>query len=123
VTWPCGRAGVAGSGCNELNAPLLNIQMPNHDFPIVDQANNRVIEITRAGRIAWGFARGLSAAAFASRLPNGNTPIVDSGHAWVLVGTPDRAVVFQCFTNRGAGTKLPALPTNAVRIVGGDTIA
>jgi hypothetical protein len=56
-----------------------------------------VIEITRAGQIVWEYSQGLMFAAFASRLPNGDTLITDSGHARILEVTPDKQVVFQYF--------------------------
>jgi outer membrane protein assembly factor BamB len=167
IVWQYGQAGVTGSGPNELNVPVFAIQLPNRNIMVVDQANNRVIEIgrfsmsmvwsygptsgpgalnnpnsaellrnghvliadennnrvieiTRAGKIVWQYSKGISAAAFASRLPNGNTLIVDSGHARIIEVTRDMQLVFQYFTNRGAKSNPSPLPTNAVQLRNGD---
>ncbi len=167
IVWQYGQVGVAGSGPNELNVPVFAIQLPNRNILVVDQANNRVIEIgrfsksivwsygptagpgalnnpnsaellrnghvliadennnrvieiTRAGKIVWQYSKGISAAAFASRLPNGNTLIVDSGHARIIEVTPEKDVVFQYFTNRGLNSNPSPLPTNAVQLRNGD---
>jgi hypothetical protein len=45
------------------------------------------------------YSQGLSGAAFANRLPNGNTLITDSSHSRVLEVTPNKKVVFEYFTN------------------------
>ena len=123
IVWQYGQAGVTGDGPNELNVPVFAIQLPNHNILIVDQSNervievdkntkkivfsygcltcnllnnpnsvellpnghfliadennNRVIEITPKGRIVFQYSLGLKFAAFASRLPNGDTLITD----------------------------------------------
>lgn len=47
IVWQYGQAGVTGSGPNELNVPVFAIQTPNHNILIVDQANERVIEVDK----------------------------------------------------------------------------
>ncbi len=59
-------------------------------------------------------------AAFASRLPNGDTLITDSGHARILEVTTDKQVVFQYFTNTAPNSNASPLPTNAVQLENGD---
>jgi len=93
ILWQYGQAGVTGAGPNELNTPVFVIQLPSRNIMIVDQGNNRVIEITRDGTIVWSYDQGLSGAAFASRLPNGDTLITDSSHSRVIEVTPKKQVV------------------------------
>ena len=96
---------------------------------IADENNNRVIEITRSGHIVWQYGSGdpsntspLQFAAFASRLPNGDTLITDSGHSRIVQVTEDKDVVFQYFTNHGHNSASMPLPTNAVRTADGDLV-
>jgi hypothetical protein len=64
----------------------------------------------------------LNLVAFASRLPNGNTIITDSGNSRILVVTPGGRTVFQYFTDK-AKNSVPfppgPLPTNAVQLADG----
>ncbi len=78
-----------------------------------------MIEITRAGDIVWQYSQGLSGAAFASRLPNGDTLITDSSHSRILEVTPTRRIVFEYFTNADPGSNSAPLPTNAVQLADG----
>jgi len=63
-------------------------------------------------------------AAFASRLPNGNTLITDSGNARIVevTTTTPAAIVSEYFTNTDPTSNPSPLPTNAVRIANGNTI-
>jgi hypothetical protein len=79
-----------------------------------------VIEVTRDHQIVWQYSQGLMFAAFASRLPNGDTLITDSGHARILEVTHDKQVVFQYFTNTSAKSNANPLPTNAVQLADSD---
>ncbi len=45
IVWQYGQAGVTGSGPNQLNVPVFALQLPNRNIMVVDQANERVIEI------------------------------------------------------------------------------
>src|SRR5258708_7204824 len=47
IVWQYGQAGVTSSGPNQLNTPVFAIQLPSRNIMVVDQANNRVIEIDR----------------------------------------------------------------------------
>ncbi len=47
IVWQYGQAGVTGDGPNELNVPVFAIQLPNHNILIVDQSNERVIEVNK----------------------------------------------------------------------------
>ncbi len=61
-------------------------------------------------------------AAFASRLPNGNTLITDAGNNRIIEVTPSKQIVFQYFTNTSANSNASPNPTNAVRLSDGDTM-
>jgi hypothetical protein len=62
----------------------------------------------------------LSFVAFASRLPNEDTLITDSGNARILEVTPSGGTVFQYFTNTQSGSNPNPLPTNAVQLANSD---
>src|SRR5215469_13026209 len=56
IVWQYGQAGVSGSGPNELNVPVFAIQLPSRNIMIVDQGNNRVIEVDRnTKQIVWSY--------------------------------------------------------------------
>jgi hypothetical protein len=71
--------------------------------------------------MVWQYSTGLSIVAFASRLPNGDTLITDSGNSRILEINPQNQIVFQYFTNTSPKSNPSPLPTNAVRLVNGDT--
>lgn len=110
------------SGPGALNSPNSAELLGNGHILIADEGNNRVIEITRSGNIVWQYSKGISGAAFASRLPNGDTLITDSGHARIFEVTPSKQIVFQYFTDTSRRSNSAPDPSNAVRIAGGDTI-
>jgi len=168
IVWQYGVAGKTGSGPNLLNVPVFALETPNHRFLIVDQGNNRVIEVdkskhivwsygptsgpgalnnpnsaellangdvliadennnrvievTHAGAIASQYSRGLSIAAFASRLPNGDTLITDAGHNRIVLIDTSKHVVFTFATNRSVGSNPSPSPSNAVMLSGGDIV-
>ncbi len=63
--------------CNLLNNPNSAELLPNGHFLIADENNNRVIEVNQDHQIVWQYTDQLKFAAFASRLPNGDTLITD----------------------------------------------
>ena len=93
---------------------------------IADENNNRVIEVNRNKQIvlSYGSCNGtqLSGAAFASRLPNGNTLITDSNNNRILEVTTTGNVVFEYDTNTRPGSVANPLPTRAVRLKNGNTL-
>lgn len=100
-----------------LNSPNSAELLENGHILIADENNNRWIEIDRNRTILHQFSQGLDTVAFASRLPNGNTLITDSGHARIVeYNADDSAVVWEYFTNTTAGSNPNPLPTNAVRL-------
>jgi hypothetical protein len=84
IVWQYGQAGVTGSGPNQLNVPVFVVQLPNQDFLIVDQGNNRVIEVNSAKNIVWSYGpnstSSLNNPNSAELLPNGNILIADENN-------------------------------------------
>ncbi len=124
IEWQYGTTGVSGSGPNQLNSPNSAEVLDNGDVLIADENNNRVLEITVAGRLVQTFtAHGtLSGAAFASRLPDGDTLITDSNNNRIVEVDGSDNVVWQYFTNTSPGSNPTPLPTRAVRLRDGDTL-
>src|SRR5437660_1049177 len=105
-----------------LNNPNSALFVKHGHILIADENNNRVIEITRGGRIVWEYSEGINTAAFAIRLSNGNTLITDSGNARIVEVSPDKKVVWEYFTNTGKDSNPNPSPSNAVRLSNGNTI-
>jgi outer membrane protein assembly factor BamB len=120
IVWQYGQAGVTGSGPNQLNVPVFAIQLPNHDFMVVDQGNNRVIEITQDKQIVWQCCPTSSAAALnnpnsAELLPNGHILVADENNNRVIEVTRDFQIVWQY----SQGISFAAFAT---RLPNGDTL-
>ncbi len=120
IIWQYGVAGKAGSGFDRLNVPVFAIQLPNHDFMIVDQANNRVIEVNFADHVVWSYgptngSGALSSPNSAELLPNGHILIADAGNNRVIEITRAGHIVWQDST----GLVGPAF---ASRLHGGGTL-
>ena len=64
----------------------------------------------------------LNGAAFASRLPNGNTLITDANNNRILEVTPGGQVAWQYVTNTRPGSVPSPQPTRAVRLKNGRTL-
>lgn len=60
--------------------------------------------------------------AFASRLPNGDTLLTDSGNARIVEVNANDKVVWQYFTDSNPLSVAAPLPTRAVRLRDGDTL-
>jgi PQQ-like domain len=90
IVWQYGQAGVTGSGPNELNVPVFAIQLPNRNIMVVDQSNNRVIEIDRLSKqVVWSYGPKSGPGALnnpnsAELLPNGNILIGDENNNRVI---------------------------------------
>src|SRR2546430_15622189 len=67
-------------------------------------------------------AGSVSGAAFASRLPNGNTLITDSNNNRIIEVDPTDNIVWQYATNLQRGSNPAPLPTRAVRLRNGHTL-
>lgn len=89
IVWQYGKAGVSGSGFDELNVPTSAIQLPNHDFLITDQANNRVIEVNFQHQVVWSYPTkhgvgSLNSPNSAELLANGHILIADLNNNRVI---------------------------------------
>lgn len=79
IVWQYGVAGTVGSGQNQLNTPVFAIETPNHNIMIVDQGNNRVIEVNEDKQIVFSYG-GLNNPNSAEVLPNNNVLIADENN-------------------------------------------
>ncbi len=101
IVWQYGQAGVTGSGPNELNVPVFAIQLPSRNIMVVDQGNNRVIEIDRNSKqIVWSYGPKSGPGALnnpnsAELLPNGHILIGDENNNRVIEITRDGTIVWQ----------------------------
>jgi outer membrane protein assembly factor BamB len=100
ILWQYGVAGATGSGFNRLNVPVFAIQLPNHDIMIVDQGNNRVIEVNLLKQIVWSYGPtsgpgALNSPNSAELLPNGHVLIADEGNNRVIEITHSGDIVWQ----------------------------
>ncbi|HEX9039208.1 MAG TPA: PQQ-binding-like beta-propeller repeat protein [Ktedonobacterales bacterium] len=115
IVWQYGQAGVTGDGPNQLNVPVFAIQLPSRNILIVDQANNRVIEVNRFTKaIVWSYGA-LNNPNSAELLANGHILIADENNNRVI--EVDRAgnIVWQY----SKGIQLAAF---ASRLPNGDTL-
>ena len=107
IVWQYGKAGVTGSGFNQLNVPTSAIQLPNHDLLITDQGNARVIEVNLHHAIVWqypplhGTASPLNNPNAAELLANGHILIADENNNRAIEVTRAGAIVWQ--DNQGLG--------------------
>jgi hypothetical protein len=120
IVWQYGQAGVSGSGDNELNVPVSVVQLPNHDFLIVDQGNNRVIEVNQAKNVVWSYGPtsgpgALSNPNSAELLSNGHILIADENNNRVIEVTIGGSIVWEY----SAGIEFAAF---ASRLPNGDTL-
>ena len=105
IVWQYGQAGVTGSGPNQLNVPVFAIQLTNHHILIVDQANERVIEVNQnSKKIVWQYGQtGVSGSGFdqlnnpnsAELLSNGDILIADENNNRVIEVTRGHQIVWQ----------------------------
>jgi outer membrane protein assembly factor BamB len=57
IFWQYGKAGVTGSGPDQLNVPVQNTWLPNTHILITDQGNMRVIEVNLEKKIVWQYGQ------------------------------------------------------------------
>ena len=82
ITWSYGRAGLAGSGPDELSNPDDAYKLPNGQMMVADIRNCRVLRLTAGGRIAGEIGSAGRCAHDPPRsllAPNGATPLADGG--------------------------------------------
>jgi hypothetical protein len=101
IIWQYGQAGVTGSGPNELNTPVFAIQLPSRNIMVVDQGNNRVIEIDRNSKhIVWSYGPKSGPGALnnpnsAELLPNGHILIGDENNNRIIEIARDGTIVWE----------------------------
>jgi hypothetical protein len=100
IVWQYGQAGVIGDGPNELNVPVFAIQLPNHNIMIVDQSNERVIEVDKnTKQIVFSYGcptcNLLNNPNSVEQLPNGHLLIADENNNRVIEITHNGQIVFQ----------------------------
>jgi hypothetical protein len=100
IVWQYGQAGVTGDGPNELNVPVFAIQLPNHNIMIVDQSNERVIEVDKnTKQIVFSYGcptcNLLNNPNSVEQLPNGHLLIADENNNRVIEITHNGQIVFQ----------------------------
>lgn len=115
ILWQYGKAGVTGSGPNQLNVPVFAIQLPNHDFLIVDQGNNRVIEVTQQKHIVWTYptthaSSPLNNPNSAELLANGHILIADENNNRVIEVNRGGNIVWQYSHGLSAAAFASRLP-------------
>lgn len=87
IVWSFGEWGVAAKDDTHLNGPHWPKRLTNGNTLIPDSWNNRIIEVTPTGRIAWEYAPSLQPEFLdwprcAQDLPNGNVLITDAFDYW-----------------------------------------
>lgn len=121
IVWQYGQAGKTGSGPNLLNVPVFAIQLPNHNIMIVDQSNERVIEVDKNTKqivFSYGCPKCnlLNNPNSVEQLPNGHLLIADENNNRVIeVDKNTKQIVFQY----SLGLKFAAF---ASRLPNGDTL-
>ena len=128
IVWQYGHAGVTGSGPNQLNVPVFAIQLPNRNIMIVDQANNRVIEVGRFSReVVWSYGPSSGPGALnnpnsAELLSNGHVLIADENNNRVIEITRSGHIVWQYGSGNPSVTTPLQFAAFASRLPNGDTL-
>lgn len=103
IIWQYGKAGVTGSGPDQLNTPVQNTWLPDKHILITDQGNMRVIEVNLNKQIVWQYGQtGVSGAGFnqlnspnsAELLANGHILIADESNNRVIEVTRGKNIVW-----------------------------
>jgi outer membrane protein assembly factor BamB len=93
IMWQYGKAGVTGSGFDELNTPVQNTYLPNGDILITDQGNQRVIEVNHAKHIVWQQGMTGVAGSKFNQLNNPNSAeLLDNGHILIADESNNRVI-------------------------------
>ena len=100
IVWQYGQAGMTGDGPNLLNVPVFAIQLPNRNIMIVDQSNERVIEVSRfSKKIVFSYGcltcNLLNNPNSAELLPNGHILIADENANRAIEITRSGKIVWQ----------------------------
>lgn len=123
IVWQYGQAGVTGSGPNELSVPVFAIQLPNRNLMIVDQGNNRVIEVGRWSKtVVWSYGPTTGPGALnnpnsAELLNNGHVLIADENNNRVIEITRAGEIVWEYSAGLNAAAFASRLPNGRTLIV------
>ncbi len=128
IIWQYGKAGVTGSGPDQLNTPVQSTFLPGGNVLITDQGNQRVIIVTPGKKIVWQFGKTGVAGSGADRLnnpnsaellPNGHILIADENNNRVIEVTMAKDIVWQYGALKSALLNASAF---ASRLANGDTL-
>jgi hypothetical protein len=128
IVWQYGQAKVTGSGPNQLNVPVFAIQLPNRNIMIVDQGNNRVIEVDRFTKaIVWSYPTALGVGALnnpnsAELLTNGHILIADENNNQVIEVTRAGETVWEYGSGNPKATHPLQFAAFASRLPNGNTL-
>jgi hypothetical protein len=122
IVWQYGQAGKTGSGFDLLNVPVFALQLPNHNFLIVDQGNNRIIEVNFAKKIVWSYGPtsgpgALNSPNSAEFLANGDLLVADEANSRVLEIAHNGTVVSQFSSGLNIVAFASRLPSGRTLIV------
>ena len=93
IVWQQGQTGVAGSGFNQLNAPVCSVYLPNHHVLITDQGNQRVVEVNLHHQIVWQYGTTGTAGTDANQLNNPNSAeLLENGHILIADESNNRVI-------------------------------
>jgi hypothetical protein len=104
IIWQYGKAGVTGSGRNQLNTPVQATYLPTGNILITDQGNARVIEVSPSKEIVWQYGMtGVPGSGFnqlnnpnsAELLANGHILIADESNNRVIEVARNKSIVWQ----------------------------
>jgi hypothetical protein len=93
IIWQYGKAGVSGSGPDELNTPVQNTWLPNFHVLITDQVNERIIEVTLDKNIVWQYGQTGVSGDGPNQLNNPNSAeLLESGHILIADESNNRVI-------------------------------
>src|SRR5229473_5137610 len=93
IIWHYGKAGVTGSGADELNTPVQNTWLPDGHILITDQGNQRVIEVTLDKKIVWQYGQTGVIGDGANQLNNPNSAeLLANGHILIADESNNRVI-------------------------------
>jgi len=94
-------------------------ELENGKLLITDRNNDRAVEVSREGKVAWQLAGRVERPHNADRLPNGNTIVCDSGGEYIREFTPSLEIAW----SYGDGeTSTLHWPRDADRLANGNTL-
>lgn len=93
IIWQYGKAGVSGSGPNELNTPVCAVALPNGNVLITDQVNERVIEVNLNKQIKWQYGWTGHSGSGPNQLNNPNAAeLLKNGHILIADENNNRVI-------------------------------